>query len=284
MRLFDFVQKYDRIGLAAHGLRQLASLVIADVSRRCSDQSRHAVTFLILAHVDASHHRVVVEQELGQRFGQLGFADARRAEEDERADGFARVVEPRPRTPHGIRNGGDGLLLTDDPFVEFFLHVKQFFAFGGQHPRHGNPRPARNHLGDVLCIDFFLNHRIACRCQFVFLLQGPDLLFGLLDAAVADFGHLAVIALPFGLLRLDFQLFDAVFVCLNLFQQVALSLPLGPHRRIFGFQFVDFTRELLDALGVLFAADGLAFDFQLAHLAVERIDLLGHGVHLQPQS
>ena len=45
----------------------------------------------VLAHVDADHRPLVVEQELGERPGQLGLADAGRAEEQERADRPVRV-------------------------------------------------------------------------------------------------------------------------------------------------------------------------------------------------
>ena len=50
----------------------------------------------VLAHVDADHRVLVVEQELGQRPGQLGLADAGRAEEDEGADRPVRVLQPGP--------------------------------------------------------------------------------------------------------------------------------------------------------------------------------------------
>ena len=41
---------------------------------------------MVLGHVESRHRALVVEHELGQRAGQLGLADAGRAEEDERAD------------------------------------------------------------------------------------------------------------------------------------------------------------------------------------------------------
>ena len=45
---------------------------------------------------------LVVEEELGQRARQLGLADARRAEEQERADGALGILEPRPGPAHGL--------------------------------------------------------------------------------------------------------------------------------------------------------------------------------------
>ena len=84
-----------RVRLAAHRLGELAALVVADVARRRADQPRDGVLLHVLGHVDADHRVLVAEQELGQRAGQLGLADAGRAQEDERAGRPLRVLESR---------------------------------------------------------------------------------------------------------------------------------------------------------------------------------------------
>ena len=89
VRLLDLVEEDHAVGLAPHGLGELAALLVADVARRRADQARHGVLFHVLAHVDADHVLLGVEQRLGQRLGQLGLADAGGAEEDEGADGPA---------------------------------------------------------------------------------------------------------------------------------------------------------------------------------------------------
>ena len=43
VRLLDLVEQDDRVRTAAHGLRQLAALVVADVPGRRPDQARHRV-------------------------------------------------------------------------------------------------------------------------------------------------------------------------------------------------------------------------------------------------
>jgi hypothetical protein len=83
VRLFDLVEQHDAVRFAAHGLGELAALLVADVSRRGADQARDGEFLHILGHVDAHHVLFVVEQRLGQRLGQLGLADAGRAEEQE---------------------------------------------------------------------------------------------------------------------------------------------------------------------------------------------------------
>jgi hypothetical protein len=72
-------------GPAAHGLGQLAALVVADVAGGRTDQPGDRVLLGVLAHVDAHHGALVVEEEVGQRLRQLGLADTGRPEEEERA-------------------------------------------------------------------------------------------------------------------------------------------------------------------------------------------------------
>ena len=283
MRLLDLVEQYHRIGLAPYGLGKLAALVVADVSRRRSDEPRHAVPFLIFAHVDARQHLVVVEEELGERFGQLGLADARRAEEDERSDRLARVVQSGARTAHSVRNGGDGLLLSHDALVKLRLHVQQFLTLRGEHPRHGDARPARYDLGHILRIDLLLDHGAAAGRRLELGLQGLDLLLRFDDFAVAQLRYAAIIALTLGLLRLDLVTLDVVLLLLNLGQQVALTLPLGAHSGVARPQLFDLLGERRDALFVVLAANRLALDLQLPDAAVEVVDLLRHGVHLESQ-
>src|SRR3954466_15338212 len=57
---------------------------------------RDGVPLHVLRHVDPHHRLLGVEQELRQRLGQLGLADARGAEEDERADRAVRVGKAGP--------------------------------------------------------------------------------------------------------------------------------------------------------------------------------------------
>ena len=61
----------------------------------------------VLGHVDADHRLLVAEQELGERAGELGLADAGGAEEDERAGRALRVLDPGARAADRLRDGGD---------------------------------------------------------------------------------------------------------------------------------------------------------------------------------
>ncbi len=72
---------------------------------------------------------LVVEQELRQRFGQLGLADAGRPQEHERADRPVRDPAGRhARAAHRGRNRPHGLGLTDHALADLLLHLKELFA------------------------------------------------------------------------------------------------------------------------------------------------------------
>ena len=91
--LLNLVKQHHAVGLAAYSLCQLTTLVVAYVARRRTHQSRDGMLLLVFRHVDTRHHRLVVEQVLGQGLCQLGLTDTRGAEEDERGNGALRVLQ-----------------------------------------------------------------------------------------------------------------------------------------------------------------------------------------------
>ena len=93
--LLDLVEQHDRERLAAHGLGELAALLVADVARGRAHQTRHRVLLHVLGHVELDEMVLVAEQELGEGLGQLGLPDTRRAQEDERTAGALGGLEAR---------------------------------------------------------------------------------------------------------------------------------------------------------------------------------------------
>ena len=83
MRLLDFVEEDHRIGPSPNRFGQLTTFVIADISRRRANQASHGVLLHVLAHVDAHHGLLVIEQELSQRACGLRFANACGSQKDE---------------------------------------------------------------------------------------------------------------------------------------------------------------------------------------------------------
>ncbi len=142
MGLLDLVEQDHRVRPAADRLGQLAALLVADVARRRADEPRHGVLLHVLAHVDADHRSVVVEQELRERAREFGLADARRAEEEERTDGPARILQPGPGAADRVGHGLDGLVLADDPLVKALLHVQELGRLALQQLRDRDARPA----------------------------------------------------------------------------------------------------------------------------------------------
>ena len=96
---------------------------------------------------------LVVEEELGQRLGQLGLPDAGRAQEDERAARALGVLEAGPGAADRPGQRGDGRLLPDDPLVQLVLHAQQLGRLLLGEPVDGDARPVGQHLGDDLLVD-----------------------------------------------------------------------------------------------------------------------------------
>ena len=117
------VEQQNAVGFSSDGFGELAALVVADISRRCTDETAYGVLLLVFAHVDTCHHCFVVEEIFCQGFCQLSLSDTRRAEENKRGDGALGVLQTGTASAHGIADSCNGLVLTDDAVVEFFLEM-----------------------------------------------------------------------------------------------------------------------------------------------------------------
>src|SRR5262249_56666027 len=51
--LLDLVEEHDRVGTTAHGLRELPTFLVSNVTRRRADQPGYGVLLHVLRHVDA---------------------------------------------------------------------------------------------------------------------------------------------------------------------------------------------------------------------------------------
>ena len=191
-------------GPPAHGLRQLAALLVTDVARRRADQPRDGVPLLVLGHVEPHHRAVVVEHELGQRAGQLGLPHASRPEKDERADRPVRVLQAGTRAAKGVRHRLDRFVLADDAQVQTLLHVDQLLGLALEQAVDGNPGPARDDGGDVVLVHLLLDHQVL-RLRPVAL---GELALELGELAVPDLGRPVEIAGPLRALELHAQLVD----------------------------------------------------------------------------
>jgi hypothetical protein len=76
-----------------------------------------------LAHVEADHGGLVVEEAIGERLGQLGLADAGGTQEQEGSDRPAGIAHAGAAAAHGPRHGGDRVVLPDHAGVQIDLEV-----------------------------------------------------------------------------------------------------------------------------------------------------------------
>ena len=284
MRLLDFVEEDDRVRFAADSFGQLATLVVAHVSRRGTDQTCRAELLLVFAHVDTRHHVLIIKQIVSQRLGQLRLTHTRGTEEDERTDRPLRVLETGTAAADSIGDGGDSLVLADDTLVEFLLEVEQLLALALQHLAHGDTRPARNHIGDIVAINLLLDHGGTALHGVELLLNLFDFLLLLFDFAVADFGYFAVVALALGFVGFKFQVLDINLILLNLVDLLLFALPLSLLLRFLFLEVSDFLVQLGELLLVILTLDGLALNLQLLDTAGNLVQGFRHRVHLHTEA
>ena len=146
VRLLDLVEQHDRVRVTANSLGELAALVVAHIARGATDELGDLELTAKLRHIEADERVLAAKEILGERLGELGFARAGGAQEDKAAAGATRVLERRAAAAHGLGNGLDGLVLTDDARLEhaFGLQQAAALALGERGHRH-----ARGHGHDV---------------------------------------------------------------------------------------------------------------------------------------
>jgi hypothetical protein len=115
--LFNFVEQNDGVGLTAYRFGQLTAFVVADVSGRSTNETAHGMTLLVLAHVDPRHHLSIVEEVLGQGFGEFGFTNTGRSEEEETTDGLVLAAKSGTAEADGVGDGLYCFILADDALV-----------------------------------------------------------------------------------------------------------------------------------------------------------------------
>ena len=164
---------------------------------------------------------LVVEQIFGQRLGQLGLADAGRAQEHERADRPVRILQAGARAAHRGRHRLDRFGLADHALADLLLHAQQLFLLAFEHAVDRNAGPARHHLRDVIGGDRLLDHRALAFAGFHRL----ELLLDLRNAAVGNLAGALVFAAALRVGEFDAQLIELVLELLRVGELFLLRLP-----------------------------------------------------------
>ena len=107
----------------------------------------------VFGHVHANHGVLVAEHHLCQCAAEFGFADAGRPEKEEGTERPFRVFQPHSAAANCFGHGVHSLRLSDDAFFQDFVEVQQLFAFFAFHLPHGDTRPCRHDVCDVVCRD-----------------------------------------------------------------------------------------------------------------------------------
>src|SRR5215813_7765921 len=286
MSLIDLVEEDHRIGTPPDGLGQLSALFVTDVAWRRADQPGYGVPLLVFRHINADHRALVVEEKFGQRPRQLRFADAGRAQKDERADGAVRVFQPRTRADDGFGHRRHGVVLADHAAMQLLFEAEQLLYFAFEQPRHRNACPPADDLGDILFVDLFFDKpKLALFFrQHLFLGFQPPLKLG--QFAVAQLGGAVEVILAFGLLDLDAGLFNLLAQASQPLYRLFLGLPLGAERvglrprlgKLFFELLQPFARRRIGLL-----LQRLALDFELHTAAQNFVEFRRHRIDLGAQ-
>jgi hypothetical protein len=254
---FHFVEQNDGIGVPAHRFGELAAFLIAHIPRRRADQAGHGELFHVLRHVDANHVLLVVEQRLREGFCKLRFADAGRAEKQERTDRPVRVLNSGARAQDGFRNLFYGFVLPDHALVEDVLQVQELLPLTFHQARNRNSRPFAHNFCNFFFGDTVVKQRIGGLRLFGDFFFGFQLLFEFGQSAVFQFGGFVQVVdalrlFNFGVHLLELRAQLAHFADGVLFV-FPFCFPLFQLGSLVGELFLDFFQMFLrQRIGVFF--------------------------------
>ena len=284
VRLFDLVEQHDTVRLAAHGLSELAALVIADVSRRGTNETRDGELLHVLGHVDAHEVVLIVEQAVGEGLCKLRLADARGTEEEEAADRAVRVCDACTRALDCLGDEAHGLVLTDDTLVNDLVEAQQLFALTLHQTADGDARPLADDIGDLVFGHGVVHHGVVARVLFGRGLGVLELLFEGREVRVFELCGLFVLEVRLRALDLAVHLLDLALELLHAVHAALFRLPAGLHG-VELFLFIGkLFLELLETVArelVVFLLEGHLFDLLLHDLAAQIVELCGHRVDLR---
>ena len=286
VRLLDLVEQQHAVRPAPDRLGELAAFLVADVARRRTDQSRDRVLLHVLAHVEADHRALVVEEQLGKRTRQLRLPDTGGAEEDERADGPVGIGEPCASSTHGVGDRADRVLLSDDATVQILFDAEQLLHLALEHLVERDTRPSRDDGGDILFADLFFEERaIALHLDKarLFLLERA---LQFVELAIAKLGGATEVTHLLGTIRLVAHLLHPFLDVANGRQRALLLLPARAESATALLQVGELALEPVEAFLrrlVGFLAQRLTLDLELANLAFDDVQLGRERVDLDAQ-
>ena len=277
MGLLDLIEQHDRIRTPPDDLGQLSALVVTDISRGCSDQTRYAELLHVLRHVYAGQGLLVIEQHACQNLCQLRLSDSGRACEQERSERPVVVADTGLVAPDGVGDRGDGLVLTDHPLGERLLEVQVLLHLGTLHLGHGHSGPGGDDPCDIVLIDFLAQELVVALHRLEPGAVLLDLLLELRDLTVHDLGGLGEITVAFGDALLRPQFLEARLLLADTLDRVPLVLPPQVHGVPGVLQVRELGVDLLQPVPggrIILLGKGLLLDLQLHELALYLVQFL----------
>ena len=150
VRFFDFVEQDHGIRATTHGFGKLTTFFITDIAGRRTDQTAGGVFLHVLGHVDLDQRIGGAKHEFGEVLREEGFADTSRAEEQERTNGAAWILQIGTGTTQSLADGDDRFVLADDLAFQLGFHLEQLLGFGLFHALKRNAGPFRDDGHDVV--------------------------------------------------------------------------------------------------------------------------------------
>ena len=224
MRLLDFIEEYDRVWLSADSLGQLTTLLIADVARCRTDQSRYGVLLHVLGHIDTNHGVLVIEEVLCEGLRQLRLTYTGRTHEEEGTDRSCRILDAGLRTLDGLDDLLHRLVLADQALVDLVPEMQHLRTLGLVQLRYRDTGPAADDLSDLI-----LGHGFLEKCTILAMdavLCVRQLLFDSRKVGVLDLGGLCIVARLHCPLHVLLQLIPLLAERLQVAGRLLLVVPL----------------------------------------------------------
>ena len=170
--------------------------------------------------------------------------------------------------------------------VQLLLEPEELLHLALHELGHGNARPARDDLGDVLLVHLFLDHPPPA-AGLGLGLQLLELSLELGERAVLQLGHAVEVVGAHRLVDLELDLLDALAELARALDGRLLALPLLAHLGRLRLQVGQLLLELRQPIpggGVGLLAQGGALDLELRDPTGDLVQLGRHRVDLRPQA
>ncbi len=241
--------------------------------------------FHIFRHVQTQDGAFIVKQELSQRLGEFGLADAGGADKDERSNGAVGVLQACTSAAYRIGHRFERVVLSDHAGTQVFLHGEELFALTLHHLVDRHTGPAADDRGDGFFIhDLF--HQALLFFGLGVTLGRSDLAFQFGDERIFQLSGLVPVRAALGIGQLGAGAVELFLGLGGTAKAGFFSLPGSRDLVGLGLKVADLGGDLGQTLLggiILFLLEGLLFDLELHQAPVDLVEFfrLGFNRHAQ---